>query len=217
MATLFSKLFHYVMLISSKHGIDESHGLKHSMDVLMYTQSIYNTEVLKHPILQQHERIVYTSAVVHDMCDKKYMTQEDGIRDIHQYLENDLSDNELTIVKQIISTMSYSTVKKDGFPYMGPYQYAYNVVREADLLAAYDFDRCMMYKMHLYGLDKKLDMMDVFQDAEKLFENRVFKHNEDGLFHTEFGKEHSIQLQTQALIRMESWKNLLRNPRFRTS
>lgn len=216
MMTLFSRLFHYVMLISSKHGIDGSHGLKHSMDVLHYTQSIYNVEVLKRPILQQHERIIYTSAIVHDMCDKKYMTQEDGIRDIHRYLEDDLTDNELTIVKQIISTMSYSTVKKEGFPHMGPYQYAYDVVREADLLAAYDFDRCMMYKMHLYGLDKQVDMMDVFRDAEHLFENRVFKHNEDGLFHTEFAKDYSIQLQTQALVRMDSWKKLLHNPRFRT-
>lgn len=216
MATLFSRLFHYVMLISSKHGIDESHGLKHSMDVLHYTQSIYNFEVLKHPILQNHERIAYVSAVVHDMCDKKYMSESEGIRDIHQYLESDLTENELSIIKKIISTMSYSTVKKNGFPFMGPYQYVYDVVREADLLAAYDFDRCMMYKMHLYGLNKELDMMDVFKDAEHLFENRVFKHDEHGLFHTEFAKEHSIQLQTQALIRMESWKTLLHNTRFRT-
>lgn len=216
MSTLFSKLFHYVMLITSKHSIDESHGLKHSMDVLYYANDIFNAEVSRHPVLKNHERIVYVSAVVHDMCDKKYMTQEDGIRDIHQYLENDLSENELSVVKQIISTMSYSTVKKHGFPHMGPYQYAYDVVREADLLAAYDFDRCMMYKMHLYGLNKDLDMMDVFQDASSLFETRVFKHHEDGLFHTEYAKEQSQALQTQALVRMNSWKKLLNNLRFRT-
>jgi len=211
-----SRLFQYVMLISSQNGIDESHGLKHSMEVLLYTQSIYNVEAAKHPILQQHERIAYVSAVVHDMCDKKYMIESDGIRDIHKYLENDLTENELSIIKQIISTMSYSTVKKNGFPFLGPYQYVYDVVREADLLAAYDFDRCMMYKMHLSNQKKEMDMMDVFRDAEQLFENRVFKHNKDGLFHTEFGKEHSVQLETQALIRMNSWKKLLMNPIFRT-
>lgn len=211
MPTLLSKLFHYVMLISSKHKIDESHGLKHSMEVLHFAQSIFHMEVIKHPILQQHERIAYVSAVVHDMCDKKYMTESDGIRDIHQYLENDLTENELSIIKQIISTMSYSTVKKNGFPFMGPYQYVYNVVREADLLAAYDFDRCMMYKMHLCNQNKEMNMMDVFQDAEQLFQNRVFKHNEDGLFHTEFAKENYSTLQDQALIRMVSWKRLLRN------
>jgi len=215
MATLLSRLFHYVMLISSKYGIDESHGLKHSMDVLHFTQSIYNAEVLKYPVLQQHERIAYVSAVVHDMCDKKYMTESDGIRDIHQYLENDLTENELSIIKQIISTMSYSTVKKNGFPFMGPYQYVYNVVREADLLAAYDFDRCMMYKMHLCNQNKEMDMMNVFQDAEQLFENRVFKHNEDGLFYTDFAKENYLVLQNQAINRMGSWKQILRNPRFR--
>lgn len=216
MSTLLSRLFQYVMLISSQNGIDESHGLKHSMDVLFYTQSIYNVEQVKHPILQQHERIAYVSAVVHDMCDKKYMTESEGIRNIHQYLENDLNENELSIIKQIISTMSYSTVKKNGFPFMGPYQYVYDVVREADLLAAYDFDRCMMYKMHLSNKNKEMDMMDVFRDAEELFETRVFKHNEDGLFHTEFAKEHSVTLENQALIRIESWKRLLHNPLFRT-
>ena len=216
MATLLSRLFHYVMLISSKHRIDESHGLKHSMEVLLYTQSIYNVEVIKHPILEQHERIAYVSAVVHDMCDKKYMTESDGIRDIHRYLENDLTENELSIIKKIISTMSYSTVKKNGFPFLGPYQYVYNVVREADLLAAYDFDRCMMYKMHLYGMNKEMDMADVFQDAETLFETRVFKHNEDGLLHTEFAKEHYNILQNQAITRIESWKSLLHKPFLRT-
>lgn len=216
MATLLSRLFHYVMLISSKHGIDESHGLKHSMEVLLYTQSIYNVEVIKHPILEKHERIAYVSAVVHDMCDKKYMTESDGIRDIHRYLENDLTENELSIIKKIISTMSYSTVKKNGFPFLGPYQYVYNVVREADLLAAYDFDRCMIYKMHLYGVNKEMNMADVFQDAEQLFETRVFKHNEDGLLQTEFAKEHFNILQNQAITRIESWKRLLQKPLLRT-
>jgi len=214
MTSLLSRLFQYVMLISSKHSIDESHGLKHSMDVLHFTQSIYNVEMQKYPILQQHERIAYVSAVVHDMCDKKYMAESDGIRDIHQYLENDLTENELSIVKKIISTMSYSTVKKVGFPFLGPYQYVYNVVREADLLAAYDFDRCMTYKMHLSNKD--MDIVDVFQDAESLFENRVFKHKEDGLLHTEFAKEHHLILQSQAQTRIDSWKRLLANPRFRT-
>ena len=32
---------------------------------------------------------------------------------------------------------------------MGEYQTAYNVVREAALLCAYDFDRCMIYQMYI--------------------------------------------------------------------
>jgi hypothetical protein len=212
--TLFSKLFHYVLMISSKYNIDESHSLKHSMDVLHFAHDIYSREVIKYPILKKQERMVYVAAVIHDMCDKKYMTEEQGIKNVQDYLEKDLKDNELSMIKEIISTMSYSTVKKNGFPYLGPYQHAYHIVREADLLAAYDFDRCMMYKMHLYGMSTDMDIRDVFDDAERLFETRVFKHNEDGLFYTEYAKEHHVSLHVNALHRMNAWRRLIANPRF---
>jgi hypothetical protein len=49
------------------------------------------------------------------------------------------------MVKFIISKMSYSKVKSNGFPCIGPFQTAYNIVREADLLSDYDFYRCIIY------------------------------------------------------------------------
>ena len=97
--TLFSKLFHYVLMISSKYNIDESHSLKHSMDVLHFAHDIYSREVIKYPILKKQERMVYVAAVIHDMCDKKYMTEEQGIKNVQDYLEKDLKDNELSMIK----------------------------------------------------------------------------------------------------------------------
>ena len=52
--------------------IDESHGIKHSMDVLNYAHNIYKNEINNYPIIKKHERIIYISAIIHDMCDKKY-------------------------------------------------------------------------------------------------------------------------------------------------
>ena len=43
--------------------------------------------------------------------------------------------------------MSYSKVNKNGFPELGNYQLCYNIVREADLLASYNIDRCIIYQM----------------------------------------------------------------------
>ena len=88
------------------------------------------------------------------------------------------------MIDKIITTMSYSKVKKFGFPVfenMGHY-WAYHVVREADLLSAYDFDRYMVYHIK----QNEGDLESAFDNANKLFENRVLKHYEDNLLLTDY-------------------------------
>ena len=207
--TLLSKLFHFVLLTSQKYNIDESHGLSHSMNVLRFASEIYESEAQTHPILKQQEKIIYVSATLHDMCDKKYMDQEQGIREIEEFLsENKMTPTEVNVVKLIISTMSYSTVKKYGFPNLGPYKRAYHIVREADLLSAYDFDRCMIYNMH----SQQGDLDEAFKDASHIFDIRVMKHNEDGLFLTNYARQKSLELETQSLNQIANWKRLVKTP-----
>jgi HD superfamily phosphodiesterase len=206
--SLLNKLFHFVLLTTKKYNIDESHGVSHSMNVLRYASEIYDDEVQKYPILKQHEKIIYVCATIHDMCDKKYMSQDEGIDEIDDFLEdNKLTPVEINVVKLIISTMSYSTVKKHGFPNLGPYKRAYHIVREADLLSAYDFDRCMIYNMH----KRNGNVEEAFLDASKLFDIRVMKHNEDGLFLTNCAREKSLILESQSLKQIEYWRRLLKN------
>jgi HD superfamily phosphodiesterase len=206
--SLLNKLFHFVLLTTKKYNIDESHGVSHSMNVLRYASEIYQEEATKYPILKQHEKIIYVCATIHDMCDKKYMNQEEGIEEIDEFLaENKMTPVEINVVKLIISTMSYSTVKKYGFPNLGPYKRAYHIVREADLLSAYDFDRCMIYNMH----KRNGNVDDAFLDASKLFDNRVLKHNEDGLFTTDYSRRKSLNLESQSLQQIKTWQRLLKN------
>ena len=40
--------------------------------VLDYSKQIYNAEVVNYPILMKQQHIIYTSALLHDMCDSKY-------------------------------------------------------------------------------------------------------------------------------------------------
>ena len=101
--------------------------------------------------------------------------------------------------------MSYSKVKKDGFPDLGIYQKAYHVVREADLLSAYDFDRCIIYDLKV----NKNSFDNSFYHAEQLFEKRVFKHAEDHLFTTEYAKNIYPSLHSNALQRINHWKKIL--------
>ena len=204
--SLFTKLFKFVLLTASKYNIDESHGLSHSMDVLYNAHKIYQSEIDTNPYLKEQENIILISAALHDMCDKKYMDEYEGIKLIEEFLQDKLEDEEIDITKKIITTMSYSTVKKNGFPTLGNYQHAYHIVREADLLSAYDFDRCMIYNLN----KKQTDIEDAFMDAYNLFQNRVLKHNKDELLLTDYSIRESQMLEYKALSRMDHWRKILK-------
>jgi HD superfamily phosphodiesterase len=209
MTQLLNALFQFVMLMTVKHKIDDSHGVKHSMDVLHFAKNIYDSEVMKSTCLREpeQERVIYISAVVHDMCDKKYMDESVGIAEIRDFLQGTrlVEKHEIDAVEKIISTMSYSTVKKKGFPDLGKYQHAYHIVREADLLSAYDFDRCMVY-----GMEKQhSNINDAYLHARELFYNRVLKYDHDELFFTDYSKECSKTLYKRAIRRMTVWKKII--------
>jgi len=193
---LFNFLFNYVIITSRKYNIDESHSLKHSMDVLHFANKIYESELSKNPHLEEQKNIIFTSAIIHDMCDKKYRNEEEGISEIKDFLgTGSLDEVEISNIIAIISTMSYSKVKMSGFPELGDHQLSYHIVREADLLTAYDFERTMIYQMMKNGDT----YMDSFQISKKLFDDRVLKYREDGLFLTGYSRCKSIHLHNNAI------------------
>ena len=202
---LISKLLSFVMLTTQKYGIDESHGLAHSMDVLHYANQIFELEKIRDFRLEKQEKIIYVSAIIHDMCDKKYMNENDGLKNIEEFLQEKITKDEIQIVKHIVSTMSYSKVKKNGFPKLNGYQSAYHIVREADLLSAYDFDRALIFSMSVHGTDVE----NAFLDTEKLFHSRMLRHIDDKLFITTTGRNIAYKLELDALSRMNSWKEIL--------
>ena len=207
MTLFFREVFKFIIATSSKYKIDSSHDLTHSLQVLNYAFNIYQREKNTFPSLKYHEKIIYTAAALHDMCDNKYIDVETGKYDINSFLEkNKISHIERKAIMDIIDTMSYSTVKKNGFPSHGEYQPAYHVVREADLLAAYDFDRCMLYKMNR---EQSGDIESAFYEAEELFSQRVFRHKVDGLLTTNYANDQHDLLCVTAEARIESWKNII--------
>jgi HD superfamily phosphodiesterase len=204
---LLNYLFNYVIMISNMYNIDESHSIKHSMDVYYYANEIYESELIKNPYIKEHKTIIDVSAILHDMCDKKYMDEKVGLGYLETYMKYKITDNELDIFLKIISTMSYSTVKKNGFPELNEYQLAYNIVREADLLASYDFERCIIYNM----LKEKNSYSNAFLDATNLFEKRVFKYNDDKLFLTDHGIKLSKELHLNSIKRIKFLSNIKKN------
>jgi len=204
---MFNELCKFILFTSKKYNIDSSHDITHSMDVLHYAHNIYKKEVYLNPGIKSHENIIYLASTLHDMCDKKYMKEEEGLHSMELFLKDKIkiSDEERNVVSSIINTMSYSKVKVNGFPNLGIYQSAYHIVREADLLSAYDFDRCLIYGLNVRGENFE----NTFTRAEELFKNRVLRHAEDNLFTTEYAKTCYPALHLQAINRISSWKRIL--------
>ncbi len=202
-----SSLVQFIMATTQSKSLDESHGVMHSFNTLHYAQNIFENEKLTHSDLIPHERVVYVASALHDMCDKKYMNESEGIDRIDNMLKEHISDKEIKAVHDIVGTMSYSKVKKKGFPDLGKYQSAYHVVREADLLCAYDFDRALIY--HMYH--KNNDFQEAYQESMELFKNRVFKHEKDNLFTYDYSKQQAAELKKQSLQRIKQWKRIMKS------
>ena len=203
--TLTNYAFQYVIETSYFYKIDESHALKHSMEVFGFAKHIYESEVLKNPFLENQKEIIFAAAIGHDMCDKKYMDETEGIIKYKKYLSDIMTPEDLEIMCKIISTMSYSKVKANGFPDLKEYQLAYHIVREADLLAAYDIDRCIMYTMHR----DTCKYTEALKEALELFDYRVFKMRSDRLFKSAYSRKESLKLHRKAEKDVASLKSLL--------
>jgi len=179
------------------------------MNVLRYANAIFDEELKWTPtpdLLKSQQTVISVAAVLHDMCDRKYRVVDEGLTEIAGLMVPEIpSAEDRNAVLDIVSTMSYSKVKKDGFPALGSYQTAYHIVREADLLTAYDFDRSMIY--HMSTGNKTLDQS--YQNAKELFYDRVLRHNEDGLFFTRYAQRQSNILHNRALMRMLYWKKVI--------
>jgi hypothetical protein len=134
------------------------------------------------------------------------MDEKDGLKEIEKFLQGEhiLNPADIGVCKQIMSTMSYSKVKQNGFPNLGCYQTAYNIVREADLLSSYDFDRTM-----IYNLNKGNSLKTSYSNSMKLFEERVFNYNTDKLFVSEYAKQKSYTLTLESLNKIKSWSRIL--------
>jgi len=205
LSLLVNSAFQHVIKTTKLHKMDESHGLKHSMEVFGFAKRIYEIEVKKNPFLEDQQGIIFAAAIGHDTCDKKYMNETQGVLKYKEHMSDIMSPEDLEIVGNIISTMSYSKVKTHGFPELGIYQLAYHIVREADLLAAYDIDRCIMYKMHR----DNCDYIEAFTEALELFDYRVFKMRKDKLFITAYSKKESLKLHRKAIKEINCLKTIL--------
>ena len=95
---LLNRAFNYVVQTSNQFNIDESHALKHSMEVYRFANQIYESELIKNPFIESQREIIYAAAIGHDMCDKKYMDEKEGILRYKEYLSSYMKNNDLEVI-----------------------------------------------------------------------------------------------------------------------
>lgn len=198
MNRLVNQSFECVKYMSAKWKIDESHALKHSIEVYTFASNIYDSEVTNNSYLKGQQHIINASAILHDMCDKKYMKEQEGIDDIREYMKGFVTEKDMEVILQIITNMSYSKVKQVGYPDLNQYMLAFHIVREADLLAAYDIDRCVIFGMMVDGMNYG----DAVTRAKILYKNRVLNYIPDGLFVTQYSIDKSVELHMDAIKKL---------------
>jgi hypothetical protein len=64
LSSLVNIAFNYVIYNTKKFNIDESHALKHSMEVFNFANNIFNSELKKNPYLEEQQDIISVSAFI---------------------------------------------------------------------------------------------------------------------------------------------------------
>jgi len=209
--------FKLVVKSSKLFNISESCGLKHSMQVFNYASLIYTDECKKSKVSKDYKEIIAVSAILHVMSDTIHINESIdinesiGIKHIKNHMSEFMSVSNLNVVTDIITSLSCSKVTKNDFTELGSYQLAYHIVRDADLLSAYDsfmhdIDRSIMYGMVVENKNYK----DSVETSKKIFEDKILQYRNEKLFITDYSKILSFKLHNKAVQDMNNiYKNIL--------
>ena len=174
-------LFNFIEQQCLKYDIDKSHGSRHSWGTALRAVAILKT---LEDVSDKEERVAIYSAALHDMCDSKYCPIEEASNDIKNFLlDIKWIPEEINAVLSIITTMSYSKLKKNvkegviQYPDHGEWQRAYHVARNADLLEAYIVARCVLYNQHIHPSNTEDEH---WERATQLFNDRIFTYVSEG-------------------------------------
>jgi hypothetical protein len=175
------------------YNIDKSHGLIHSMRTAEMSRKISADMYIP----DRSRVVIEFACLLHDMCDKKYMDENKGIEEINTFLKSEikLKNDIIKDILFIITTMSYSKVKKYGFPEFGDrcdLKDCYHVVRNSDLLESYDLERCIDYHTR-----NGAPRYEGIKNMLGIYKNRISKLLDDGLINIPIAKVYAQKLHAE--------------------
>ena len=172
---LYHEAYRFCEATCKKLGIDSSHDEKHMARVADLTNKL--NDRCGRTVTESEKRVMLLSAFTHDLCDRKYIDVNTGLQTISTWLSTlGLRKEEMEAVLKIITTMSYSKVSRYGYPTdLGEFLLAYHHTRVADLIDAYDMDRCYAYQTHAHP---NMDEREKWAAVISLFEARILTQKE---------------------------------------
>jgi hypothetical protein len=200
----------FVKATISEFDIDESHGLDHAYNVMSYAQVIcYDYVKAGQTLIQDVSNtsaveIILISALIHDMCDHKYMDELVGIERIRNVFKERFDDFTVSAIITIISNISYSkriVRRANGLPMIstGELQLATEIVCDADMLDCYNPERCLIYQT----IRNPGNESENRKSAKKLLCERVLKYR-DEFINTPSAKSLALPLHNDLVKYIES-------------
>lgn len=173
---LFSNAYAFCASVCRAQKIDASHDETHMVRVAKLTERL--NELCGKHVSEEEKDVMILAAFTHDLCDHKYTDVTAGLEVIDRWLERQpISEEQRHAVCRIISTMSYSKVKVHGYPTdLGRWELAYHHTRIADLIDAYDIERCYQYQSHKHP---EMEEMEKWRAVIDVFERRVLTQKDD--------------------------------------
>lgn len=183
----------YIEATIKKHGIDASHGKEHLARVGQWCSVLW-PRVQPLTDLQPEVELatLLLAAWVHDLIDKKYMDEQEGLC----YLQAELSrlqytPTQIECISFIITHMSWSTRgkrKKQGLPGVpeSRWKKATEFIADCDMLDGYNPWRCKEYTEHHLNLSPNNPAC--IAARRQVMEGRVLKYLTEEL-HTDAARE----------------------------
>ncbi len=172
---------------------DESHDFNHALAVVNNTKTIAIYTILSDLDDDDFDSInvLIMAAYLHDVCDHKYDNSEEKQNRLYEYINQNSTEKEATVIIDIIENMSFSKQRDLKTKDLGIYQILLNIVSDADKLEAIGqvgIDRCIAYTKTLDNElvteqepDGLLQATELVQQQEKNISELVKKHCYDKL------------------------------------
>lgn len=199
-------LFEFGVETIRQFNIDWSHGMDHALQVLKYARQIvalYQQDFPDRELIPgwpnvEAQRLIDVAALVHDWIDKKYMVESvgaDRLRDRFDR-ENFPYTREILMIITSISFSKRVARKKQDLPMidLGPLQLAAEIVADADMLDAYDPERCLTFQRRFNYPEERQR-----QIVKEVLVDRVLQYL-DHYMHTPYGQELAKPLHDQLLV-----------------
>lgn len=210
-----TKIIHFIIQ-NTNHYLNNENNLEQSLNVLHFTNDIYQKEIIKNPLLKNKKNIIFISSLLYVIINNNQINKIQEIEllnTINFFLKreyNEILDSyEINSINKIITTISYSYVILNGYTNFDDdkeLEISYHIVRESNLLSGYDFNKCLNFTILK---NQNLSFKDNFEKTETIFKIRILNYIEKNLFILEYSKKIANYLHKKSIKTILKWKILL--------